>query len=246
MAEKHERLLNNIRNMAKYISDSLLFQQAKGKHMKIFLAAGHGGTDPGAIGGQTEEKLEAIKIVDEVERLLRPVLGPQQELIIVPHEFKLEETVKYINENAKEAPEDICIEVHLNSNEGVPGSGTETYYGEQQLAVKLQTEIVRVLGLRDRGVRWGMHLYFNKATNPPSALVELGFINNPEDLDKVRQKGAFALARAIGVYLNANVLAEPQPQPEKPGVDYKILYETLRESVKDVIKATEQLKQKLG
>ena len=85
----------------------------------------------------------------------------------------------------------------MNSNSGTPGSGTETYYGNKPMAISIQKKLVEVLGLPDRGVKDGTNLKFNNSTNPASCLVELGFINNPNDLEIVLQKGTMALVKAI-------------------------------------------------
>ena len=89
------------------------------------------------------------------------------------------------------------MEVHLNANQGVPGTGTETFYGNKEFATKIQQKLIEVLGLRDRGVKDGTDLKFNRVTNPASCLVELGFINNPSDLEIVLKNGTMALVKAI-------------------------------------------------
>lgn len=55
--------------------------------------------------------------------------------------------------------------------------------------------------------------YVTAYTNAPSALIELGFISNPDDAAKMLDEGwrdeiAFAISNAISVYINQNVSAE--------------------------------------
>jgi N-acetylmuramoyl-L-alanine amidase len=195
--------------------------------MKIFIAAGHGGTDSGAVANGTTEREEAIKVVDGAVQLLRSIIQPSQNLILVPHNLALGETVPFINQ---QSANDICLELHFNSNAGVPGTGTETYYGLPLLASKVQQGIAGVLGLTNRGTKDGNQFYFNNSTKPGSALVEIGFINNPVDLQKVRELGARALAKGVADYLGLTLPSAPLPQP--PGEDWKKKYETEAGKVK--------------
>lgn len=205
--------------------------------MKIFIAAGHGGNDPGSSAGSEVEREELIKLVDAAVAIIKPIIKPTKELVVVPHELCLTEEVKYINDNSIHPEEDICIEVHLNNNSGDPGTGIETYYGYKKLADTMQKSMVAVLGLKDRGVKEGNWLYFNKNTKPYSALVEAGFINNPVDLEKVRRLGALALASGIAAYCGiemATVTVQTQPQE-----DWKmrcLVAERKLENIKESIK----------
>lgn len=201
--------------------------------MKIFIAAGHGGLDPGSIGNGTQERAETIKVVNGCATLLAPIMISSRELVIVPHELALEATVKYINDRTTNADADICIEVHFNSNAGVPGSGIETYYGYRSLAETLQKNLVQTLKLPDRGVKVGNDLYFNGATIPGSALVEMGFINNPIDLLSVQKVGALALARGVAEFIGLQLPTTPAPQP--PPIDWKLKYAKLREAVRAAV-----------
>ena len=168
--------------------------------MKIFIAAGHGADDPGAVGSGTNERDETIKIVNGVPPILAKIAPSTAEIVVVPNDLKLEGEVSYINSNYTNLSEDICLEVHLNSNAGDPGTGTETYYGYQPLAETMQKVMVQILGLPNRLVKAGNQFYFNKMTKPASAILELGFINNAADLVRVQQRGADAVALGIAEY----------------------------------------------
>ena len=185
--------------------------------MKIFLAAAHGGNDPGAVANNTTEAEEAKKIVEKCAGYLKKYLRPGEILMIVPHNLALEAEVEYINRQSNRNPGDICIEVNMNSNQGTPGTGIETYYGQSSLADILQKPLVKITKLADRGVKDGSRFYFNNMTSPGSALVELGFINNTNDLAIVREKGAYALAKGIADYLGLIMPDEP-PNENPPSV----------------------------
>lgn len=173
--------------------------------MKIFLAAGHGGNDPGAVQNDTTESKETEQIIEKTFEILKANLPPGHFLVKVPHHLELISGVSYINNTPGVNSNDIAIEVHMNSNKGTVGFGIETYYGAKELAERLQKTLVKETGLKDRGVKLGNYLYFNDKTIPGSALVELGFINNLSDLTIVREKGPKALAKAIADYIGVTL-----------------------------------------
>lgn len=197
--------------------------------MKIFIAAGHGGADPGSSGSGATERDEAIKVVNKCAALLAPIMFPPRELIIVPHELALEKGVKYINDRTSAGSNDFCIEVHFNNNQGTPGTGTETFYGYKKLAQTLQKNLVATLKLADRGVKIGNDLYFNATTTPGSALVEMGFINNAGDLLRVQQVGALALARGVAEYIGLQLPTPPPPLP--PQTDWQAKYTAAQKQI---------------
>ena len=200
--------------------------------MKIFLAAGHGGIDPGATSLSVNERDELIKIVSGVVSQLLVVIKPPDEVLHVPDELALEGEVNWINGKAIAGEIAIAVEVHLNANQGSPGSGTETYWGCEKLAKTLQQKAVEVLKLPDRGVKSGDNFYFNRMTGPPSAILELGFINNPSDLQAVRDRGALAIVEGIKAYLQDTGPSTPE-QPA-PSPDYKGLYEQEKNKVAEI------------
>lgn len=192
---------------------------------QIFISAGHGGKDPGAVANNTTERDEIAKLLEQVNQRL--VLEDWNGLAVhmVPEPSKVADAVKYINQHADKERGDMAIEYHLNSNKGTPGRGVETWYGWREMALKVQEAAVKVLGTRDRGVKDGTHLYFNRATNVPSSLIELGFINNKDDLARVREHGASAIVETI------KVLASPETNQPSTGTS----------SLEDRVKRLEQM-----
>lgn len=199
--------------------------------MKIFIAAAHGGGDPGAVANNTNEATECIKLVDEVVATLHPITPPGKTIYKVPHELSGGLGVTYINKNSVTPHEDICIEINMNSNQGTPGTGIETYYGYKPLAEVLQKNMVATLKLADRGVKWGDNYYFNKETRPMSALVEVGFINNINDLKVVREKGALAIAKGVADYIGLGLPTVPPPPLTR--TDYQMVYTKARQVVRE-------------
>lgn len=93
---------------------------------------------------------------------------------------------------------DVFVSLHINDADSHTATGTETlYYRESArvLADCVQAGLVRVLGLRDRGVKFRDDLSVLHFSGP-AILIEFGFINNPADLaiilDKEHRKKACA------------------------------------------------------
>lgn len=164
---------------------------------KIFIAAGHGGTDPGATSSVGIERDIAEATVDKAIQLCVGQDLKGNTIVKVPHVYGLIQEINYINANITDANHDLCAEVHLNSNAGTPGTGTETYHGNVTLATEMHQEIVKVLGLADRGLKDGNQFMFNNSTNCASCLIELGFVNNQVDVSAIIDRGGWALAKAI-------------------------------------------------
>ncbi len=103
---------------------------------------------------------------------------------------------------------DLFISVHANaSSTNRSASGTETYYygyDSQRLAALIQNEVVRELGLRDIGVKYG-NFYVIRETTMPSVLVELGFLTNSHDESILRDpyyqnKSALGIFKGVEAY----------------------------------------------
>lgn len=99
---------------------------------------------------------------------------------------------------------DIFVSIHCNSAWTNLATGTETYCwalgGEGSLlAQKIQDHIVVDLEMANRGVREANYIVLRE-TSMPAVLVELGFINNTNDVAKLcSRKEDFAKAVADGI-----------------------------------------------
>ena len=179
----------------------------------IAIDAGHGGYDPGATGNGLKEKdinlSVALYAQEELKKLGINVFMVRSDDTY----YTLQERVnRSVNNNA-----DAFLSIHTNSASGTAATGSETYYssravtdptrGEKskQLATFVQKRIVEAWGLKDRGIKEGK--FYVIYQNPlPSALLELGFINNPTEAkilgDKaMQQKAGKAVAQGIQDYV---------------------------------------------
>jgi N-acetylmuramoyl-L-alanine amidase len=124
---------------------------------------------------------------------------------------------------ANAARVDIFVSIHNNAMSSRAGSGTETFHyhyssaASRTLASAVQTKMVEVLGIPDRGVKTA-GFYVLRHTRMPAILVEGGFLTNAGDVllladPAVRQRLAEAIGRGIAVYAAADVAAPPALPP---------------------------------
>lgn len=175
--------------------------------MKIFISCGHNNArnlrswflkDQWASSGGNTEYQITRKICNEIQKKFKPEIGT--EFVYVPEWLQLVDRVAWINNRAIDG--DMCIELHLDS--ATPqAEGCTTYfmtgskYAEDKARI-FQQEYTRVTGIKGRWVkgdttnRWG-RLWFVRDTKVLAFLLEMGFITNNADKDKVWVKGAEAL-----------------------------------------------------
>lgn len=103
---------------------------------------------------------------------------------------------------------DYFISIHTNGSVNPLGNGTEAYVyrlgGESYiLADYIVKSIARRMGTVNRGVFARPGLYVLRKTTMPSVLVELAFISNPQDAQKLRDDPygfAYAIYQGILQY----------------------------------------------
>lgn len=104
---------------------------------------------------------------------------------------------------ANEWPANYFISIHCNSNPNPAINGTEIYlfrFNTQAhwMAQQIMTGITQTVGTKNNGIRLNPSLYVLRRTNMPSLLIELGYLTNTSDAQKLRdnQRGF-----AYGIYL---------------------------------------------
>lgn len=155
----------------------------------IVVDAGHGGQDPGAIGAAgTREKDVTLAVAQRVARLLEQ--SGATVVMTRDGDMTLELSERVSVANALRA--DAFVSIHADAiGQQRVASGTSTFYfpengntpeqsTNRRYAEAIQRELQQVVGLPDRGVlQRRFHVVSN--TRMPSALVEVGFIDNPEE-----------------------------------------------------------------
>ena len=170
---------------------------------KVFLTAGHGGSDPGATGNNLTEKWINLTVMLKCKSVLE-----EHGVTVICSRMSDENDSVY--EEVKEANAsgaDFAFSIHTNAG---GGDGFEVfYYSPNDKAKKLAglaEKHVKELGQNSRGLKSGNHLYFIKNTKITAVLVENFFIDNAKDKtigDTVSEQEAFgiAYAKAILEYL---------------------------------------------
>ena len=195
----------------------------------IYIDPGHGGVDSGASYGGVYEKNLALSVANKLKANLIQ-LGYQVLMTRTADynvDFKTERSQMANQSNA-----DLFISIHFNAT-GLPSSdatGIETYWYQYDpeyqpkinaamhndptrlaeseiLANQVQTSLISGTGAVNRGVRRDTFAVLRE-TAFPAILVELGFMDNPSDLQKINQdsyqtKLANALAQGIDNWYGA-------------------------------------------
>ncbi len=171
---------------------------------KIYIDAGHGGSEPGAIGiGNIEEE----DITLAVAKYLRTELEWQGINVMMS---RTADTTKTLPVRAAEANgwgADLVVSVHANAFEDASANGTEVLIykkggNAEKLAKKVLAQIVSVLNTKNRGIVERPGLQILKNTKAPAILCELAFITNKtnkEKIDEAAEQKAVAVAICKGI-----------------------------------------------
>lgn len=194
----------------------------------VFLSAGHGGSDPGAVAyGMKEKDINLQTMLS-----CKEVLEGHGINVICSRTKDENDPVREEVKEANASGADLAASFHVNA---AGADGFEAFCNLKNadgVAIcKLAEKYVKELGQNSRGIKSGMHLYFVKNTKATAVLFESFFIDNDIDNnigDTIAEQKAFgvAYARAIlehfGVKYNgaqaANKPTAAQPQ-EKPKTD---------------------------
>jgi len=171
--------------------------------MKIVIDPGHGGKDPGAVGPNgLKEAHVNLAVAQKVAERLRKA-GVEVKLtrtsdvfVGLPHRCNI----------ANSFGADYVISIHCNSAGTPEAKGAETYcykFGGkgEVLAKAIQAELIAATRRVNRGVKTANY-YVLRHTSMPAVLVEIAFINNPEEeallaSDEFQQRAAEAIARGV-------------------------------------------------
>lgn len=166
---------------------------------KVFLSAGHGGNDPGAVAnGLYEKTINLNTLLACQEELVRHGVTVVCSRVTDANDPVSQEVIE-----ANASGADVAVSFHANAG---GGDGFEAYcYSmnvEGDKLARLCEKYVKALGQNSRGVKNGNHLYFIKNTKMTSVLVESFFVDNSKDKtigDTVAEQKAFGVAYAKAI-----------------------------------------------
>jgi len=162
--------------------------------MKVFVSAGHGGIDPGAVGNGLLEKDCNLYIALGFGKVLEDV-GIDVIYSRVKDEY---DPVTQEVMEANRCNADYAISFHNNAGGGI-GSETYIFPGDktsENIAKAFEDVTVSVFGGKSRGVKTTNNLYFIRNTKMHAILNETAFIDNAKDskridsIDKCNEIGA--------------------------------------------------------
>lgn len=175
----------------------------------VVIDAGHGGKAPGAIKQGVQEKDLNLGILLKLKALL-----DQNDKNIGVYYTRTEDNNPTFEQRAQLANKsnaNLFISIHNNSTtDGVMSgyNGTEVMYDEakseeglssKHLAEICLEETTAVLGSKNNGLSLGNSIYIIRSSQVPVALIEVGFMTNQEELDKLKSE-EYQQQAAQGIY----------------------------------------------
>lgn len=185
----------------------------------IALDAGHGGIDGGAVSkdGEVEKDLNLAIVL-----YLRDYLQQAGALTLLTREGdydlakpetkgasrrKTQDLIRRAEQLSGDRKIDLAISIHMNAMPSPQWSGAQTFFypsnpENKRLAAVIQTEIRESLGNTNRIAKKADTVYLLKQLTMPTALVEVGFLSNPEEANlladqQYQRKVATAIYRGI-------------------------------------------------
>ncbi|MDR2557947.1 MAG: N-acetylmuramoyl-L-alanine amidase [Oscillospiraceae bacterium] len=191
------------------------------KAHKIWIDAGHGNKDPGAVGlNNRREADDNLRLAMLVEPLLR-ARGFGTGMTRTANNFTTSRVTAAMNANA-----DIYLSLHRNDNKGESGHGYETITKENfssadnALAQAVHRRMVEAGIQRDRGIK---RINLSTLTSLPARIagctLEVGFMRNQRDnelFDQNLQRYARAIVQGVCDVYGA-------PIPEFTTIDAKLI-----------------------
>lgn len=183
----------------------------------IILDAGHGGTDSGAIGEIAGRQILEKNLTLQITYKVKERLEERGYKVAMTRTGDTLPSLKERPEQANAMNAAVFVSIHINSVDDAPqANGTEIYYAEsnngnmygvnsQTLAKNILDRMMKYMGSTNRGVKTAEHAV-TKRCNMPAALVEIGFITNPEEIanmtnEEYQYKAAQGITEGIMITL---------------------------------------------
>jgi N-acetylmuramoyl-L-alanine amidase len=158
----------------------------QGRTLVVAVDAGHGGSDPGAIGpsGLQEKDVSLAVALD-----LRRLLGQQHIDVVMIRDADVFVPLEDRAQIAQRGGATLFVSIHANASTDSNANGSQTFYANplsRPLAQTVLDEISRAAGLTPRGVSQAAFKVLVDTDAIPSTLVELAFITNPREEQMLR------------------------------------------------------------
>jgi N-acetylmuramoyl-L-alanine amidase len=162
----------------------------------IVIDPGHGGPDGGAV---SQSGIIEKDVTLAISIYLRDLLQESGALVLMTRETDEELSTENHKKGGRKAEDltnrtrlindskaDSFVSIHLNSISSPKWRGAQTFYHPQfeenkYYASFIQEELITNLGNTNRGTKKNQDIFILRHTKIPGALVEVGFLSNPEE-----------------------------------------------------------------
>lgn len=188
---------------------------------KIYINPGHSNVDPGAVGYETERKLN-VKTANFMNEYLLANYVCETKVT----DGKINSTIQVAAE-ANNWKADLLVSIHNNAGGG-DGYEALVYSEKRKNLGQIFDKHVKAIGQNSRGVKYRPGLAVLRLSNMPAVLNEGAFVDNKKDIqdwndDAELKKLGIAYAEAAAEYLKLEMkVVEPAPEPEKSDVLYRV------------------------
>ncbi|PRA08892.1 MULTISPECIES: N-acetylmuramoyl-L-alanine amidase [unclassified Paenibacillus] len=192
---------------------------------KVWIDAGHGGKDPGAVANGVLEKDIALKVSLGIKDRLESLYEDVQVLLSRSTDVFLDLRDRTAKANAAGA--DILVSVHCNAGGGKGGFESFRYTSASQNSIKLQDKLHKAitakLGGIDRGQK-AQNLHMVRESKMPAVLTENLFVDVAADADRLKQASVIDAiidghVQGIATYLGLVKTKEDKPVTQEQNVN---------------------------
>lgn len=194
--------------------------------VKIFLDAGHGGKDSGAVGNGIMEKDIVLKLALKMEKLLKNYSNTD---VMLSRSSDVFLTLAQRTTKANNWDADVLLSLHINSAANAAAKGFESFRysntnsGTTAFQNVIHQEIIRSMGsgIDDRGKKTA-NFHMLRESKMKACLTENLFISNSTDaaklksdafLDKIAQGHVNGLEKFLGLKRIEKPPQEKEPSP---------------------------------
>lgn len=163
--------------------------------MKIFINAGHGGIDPGAISKNGAKEKDITRKIASF--LVQKLIEKGYDVEFFQQKKNLEEAIKAENSSKSH----LFISLHCNSAKNDTANGTEAFYYPNSGTGKTVSELIlknisQKFKLKNRGAKENKEFRVLNGTKAPAVLLELAFLSNLDE-EKILINSSFVFADTI-------------------------------------------------
>lgn len=212
--------------------------------MKIYIDAGHGGSDSGAVGNGIKEKDITLKIALKIRDLIRKYDGVETKMSRTTDKTV---SLQQRTDEANKWGADFFLSVHINAGGGI---GYEDFIYDKlsntsetaKIRDIIHSEIIKIVDFTNRGKKKA-NFHVLRETKMIAMLSENGFIDNKSDTDKLKSDSyldKIAQGHVSGISKAYNL--KKLVTPVKPEINKDVIYRVVTGSFSDRNNAEKRIK----